>query len=485
VLALARTGPGALTGERYVRGLQDGREVWLNGERVDVATHPAFAGIVRELARLYDLQHADAYRDRMTAIAPETGTRISQSYTLPRTLDDLLAKRGNAEIWMQESWGQLGRAPDFCSAITIGIYDFRDDLGALDPRFGENAVNYWRHAAEHDLTLTHILGDPQIDRTVSPTQNPDLALQVVEETAEGIVLRGAKQLATLGPLAQEALVYLSASFALREERSFVQWFAVPMNAPGLKMVCREPLSVHASGHSHPFASRFDEMDALVIFDNVLVPWERVFLLYDGPTARRGLGRIMPWASYSSQIRFYERLKTFLGVASLIAEAIGIDGQPHVRDKLGELVTYVEIARMGVRAMEADAHVSPGGLLRPGTSPALGNWSAAVSARVVEILRQIGTSGLLMQPSEADLANPTLRPYLERYMHGKNIGVAEKARLFRLGWELAGSDFGMRQELYERLHRGDLFRNHQNLYGLYDRGPIVERIRKLIAEPLPE
>ncbi len=475
---------GALTGQRYLDSLRDGREVWLDGARVDVTTHPAFAGITGELARLYDLQHADDYRDRMTYRSPDTGNRVSLSYLLPYTMDDLLARRRNSEVWSEETWGQMGRAPDFCSAITVGLYDMRDELAQNDPRFGENAVNYYRYAREHDVCLTHAIGDPQIDRTTSPTQDPDMALRVERETADGIVVRGAKQLATLAPVAQEVLVYLSASFALREERQFVQWFVIPMNAPGLKMICREPLAPRGTGYSHPFASRFDEQDALLIFDDVLVPWERVFLLYDGALARRGLGRIMPWAGYASHTRFYYRALTAVGVATLIAEAIGIDGQPHVRDKLGEMISYLEMCRLALRGVEADAAPAPGGLLRPSGSPGFGNFVAQISERLMEILRQVGTSGLLMQPSEAALANPALRPYLDRYMHGKGIGVAEKSRLFRLGWELACDSFGGRQELYERLHRGDLLRNRSNLYLMYDRGRVVERIREMIAEPLP-
>src|ERR687886_1056651 len=165
---------GALTGERYRQSLQDSRAVWLNGERVDVTTHPAFAGILTELGRLYDLQYRAEYRDRMTFVSPESGNRVSRSYQLPRTMDDLLAKRGNTEVWMEESWGQLGRAPDFMSNVVVGLYDFREELRGNDPRFGDNAVNYHRFAQEADLSITHAIGDPQIDRSIGPLQDPDL-----------------------------------------------------------------------------------------------------------------------------------------------------------------------------------------------------------------------------------------------------------------------------------------------------------------------
>jgi len=477
------TARGALTGERYLASLKDDREVWLNGERVDVATHPAFAGMLHELARLYDLQHTPEYRDSMTCMSPDTGNRVSYSYLLPRTMDDLLAKRRNCEIWMAESWGQLPRAPDFMANVAVGLYDFREHLRGNEPRFGDNAARYHHYCQEHDIVLTHGLGDPQIDRSSSPAQDPDMALRVLRETSDGILIRGAKQLATLAPLAHEILVYLSSSFALREQQQFVLWFALPVATPGLKILCREPLSLHASGHSHPFASRYDEQDAMAFFDDVLVPWERVFLLYDGPLALRGLGRINAWSLYSSQIRFYHRLQTFIGVATLLAEAIGVDGFREVRDKLGELISYAEIVRLGLRGMEAEAKLTDGGLLAPGDSAAFSVFAAQVSPRLLEIMREIGASGLIMQPSEADLANPTLRPYLDRYMRGHNIGAAEKARLFRLAWDLAGDSSGSRQELYERWHRGDIVRNRNNLYLRYDRSRVVERIRQMISQPL--
>ncbi len=476
---------GARTGDAYIASLKDEREVWLDGQRVDVTSHPAFQGLLREIARLYDLQHKPEYRDRMTFVSPETGNRVSYSYLLPRTMDDLLAKRRNSEVWAVESWGQLARVPDFMANVVVGLYDFRYALRANNASFEGNVVRYHRYCQEQDIVLTHSIVDPQIDRSSGPTKDPDLALRIVQERSDGIIVRGAKQLATLAPVANEILVYLSASYALREQKEFVAWFALPMATPGLKILCREPLSLHASGHSHPFAARYDEQDAMVFFDDVQVPWERVFLLYDGELALRGLKSINAWSLYTSQIRFHERIRTFIGVATLIAEAIGIDGFREIRATLGELISYAEIVRLGLRGIEADATMTLGGLLAPGNDLALSSFAAQVSPRLIEIVREIGASGLIMQPNEADLANPELRPYIERYMHGHNIGVEQKSRLFRLAWDLAGDSSGSRQDLYERWHRGDIARNRMNLYLNYDRSEIVERIRTMISLPLPE
>lgn len=474
---------GAMTGERFLASLVDDREVWLDGERVDVTTHSAFAGLRQELARMYDLQHSPEFRDAMVYTSPSTGNPVSYSYLAPRTMDELLAKRRNSEVWASQSWGQLARVPDFMANVMVGIYDSRHDLAASNPDYADNVVRYYEYCREEDIALTHSIVDPQIDRSSSPVECPDLALRVIKETGAGVIVRGAKQLATLAPLSNEILVYLSATYARREQREFVSWFALPINTPGLRILCREPLSVRAGGHAHPFACRYDEPDAMVFFDDVLVPWDRVFLLYDSEAAVRGLRGINAWSLYTSQIRFHERIKTFIGVATMVAEAIGVHEFREVQEKLGELISYAEIVRMGLRGMEADAAPTVTGLLAPGNDLALSSFAAQIAPRLIEIIRTIGASGIVMQPSEADLANPELRPLLDRYMRGHEIEADRKSRLFRLAWDLAADSSGMRQDMYERWNRGDIARNRINLYRRYDRREIVDRIEKTISEPL--
>jgi len=474
---------GALDGARYRASLKDEREVWLDGERVDVTTHPAFAGMLGELCRLYDQQWAPVSRDVMTFPSPETGRPVSYSYHLPKSAEDLALKRRNTEHWARETWGQLPRIPDFMANVVVGLFDFRDELAAVDPRFRDNVVRYHAYCRERDLALTHSIVDPQIDRSIGPTEDPDLALRVVQETSAGIVVRGAKQLATLAPFAHELLVYLSASYAQRDSPEFVSWFAIPLATPGLKILCREPLSLHASRHSHPFASRYDEQDAMVFFDDVRVPWERVFLLKDAKVAARGLRCINAWSLYAGQIRFHQRILTFVAIATMLADAVGVDEFRGIRERLGELISYAEMVRLGLRGMEADAVMTRGGLFAPGNDLATSSFAAQVAPRMVEIVREIGASGLIMQPSEADLRQPALAPLLSRYMRGKNLPAAEKSRLFRLAWDLAGDTSAARQDLYERWHRGDIARNRANLYLSFNREALVARVREVLREPL--
>lgn len=479
--------PGLLDGARYRASLADGREVWLDGERIArVADHPAFAPTVDELARQLDLQHDPEHRDLLTVEDPQTGRRIARSYLPPRDLDDLRALRRSAEHWHRESWGQHGRSPSFMATIAVGVHDFAGRLATNDPAHGANARAWYRHVADHDLVLTHALGDPQIDRSASVVDDPDLALRIVDRDADGgLVVRGAKQLTTLAPYAHEVLVYLSASFAGREADEFVVWFALPIDTPGLKILAREPLGGAPHGHAHPFGSRFDEQDAMLFFDDVHVPADRVLLLRDGRLALEGLGRINAWSQYVGQIRYRERLRTLLGVATRLAESIGVAGFRNIQEDLGELTTLVELLGHLLDAGEATAVRTDGGHLAPGPTPAGAIWAAEVAGRAVEIVRRIGQSGILMQPSEKDLDSPDLRPHLDRWMRGHEIGVAEKSRLFRLAWDLTADSFGQRQDLYEAVHRGDLARNRINLFRRHDQSAIRARIDELISRPLPD
>ncbi|MEC9014069.1 MAG: 4-hydroxyphenylacetate 3-hydroxylase N-terminal domain-containing protein, partial [Chloroflexota bacterium] len=240
------TAQGAMTRTRYVESLKDGREVWLDGKRIDdVPSHPAFSGMVNELSRIYDLQYDPEFQDIMTFVSSETGNRCSTSWLLARSEDDLKKKRRNSEIWTSQSWGQLGRAPDVLAPYIISLYKAREKLSTIKhPHcdFGENVVNYHRYCMENDLFLTHALGDPQVDRSEQPqneqraAREEDLALHVVEETVEGIIIAGGKQLATAAPISNETYVSLSATFAQRSDPKFILAFSIPTNSPGMKIL---------------------------------------------------------------------------------------------------------------------------------------------------------------------------------------------------------------------------------------------------------
>ena len=485
---------GAMTGSRYLESLNDGREVWLDGQRVqDVTKHPAFTGVVHELARIYDLQHSDDYRDRMTFVSPETGNHCSLSWLLPRSIDDLKRKRVNSELWNQECWGQFGRGPDILAPYIIMLYDARETLGSLKhPKcdFGENAVNYYLYCCENDLFLTHALGDPQVDRSEQPQNEQrlaleeELALHVVEETNEGVIVTGGKQLATAAPISNECYVSLSATFVRRADPRMVLAFSIPTNSKGLKILCREPASQYPSGYGHPLGMLYDEQDAMLFFDHVLVPWDRLFMLYDASPQLQRLGAGINFIGWANLCRVHQRMRLLTAVATLIAEAIGVIEYREVSAKLGEMATYCEIWRHAMDGVEYNSFMTPGGLMSLGDMAGMNIFFSQTSARMVQLLREICGAGLIMQPSENDLTNPELRPYLERYMRGKGVDVDYKSRLYRLANDLAVSSFGMRQEVYEYWHAGDPNRNRINLMRSFNQADITERIKAMLAQPLP-
>ena len=490
---------GPMTGRRYIESLRDGREVWIDGARVDdVTTHPAFKDMIAELARIYDLQNSEQYRDEMTCIDPATGRHISVSWLLPRSAEDLKRKRRNSELWNELSWGQLGRSPDILAPYIISALHLKDAFSAVKhPRcdFGENIENYYRYCMSHDLFLTHALGDPQVDRSTQPqneqrtvAEDEEVALHVVEETKDGVIVTGGKQLSTAAPHSHECYVSLSATFARRSNPKCVLAFSIPVNSPGLKILAREPVSRWFGSWGHPL-QMLDEQDCMLFFDRVLVPWDRLFMLYDPtPMVRMlgadGSGVNFNFLGWSNLCRVEVRMRLMTAVATMVAEAIGVIDYREVAAKLGEMVTYCEVWRHAMEGVEHLAGPTPTGQWTLGPARDLHIWFTQVSGRMVELMREICASGIIMQPSENDLANPEIRQYLDRYMRGKEVDVEYKSRLFRLAHDLAASSFGLRQEIYEYWHGGDPNRNRINLLRGFDQKAMKSRIKELLRHPLP-
>lgn len=479
--------PGAMTGQRYLDSMRDGREVWIDGEKVqDVTTHSAFKDMVQALAHVYDLQNSDQYRDEMTYVDPDGHVRTSVSWLIARSPEDSQRKRRNSELWAELTWGQLGRSPDILAPFVTNLVARKEELGAVKhPKcdFAENVVNYYKYCRDNDLFLTHALGDPQVDRSQQPqnerreTPEEDIALHVVEETNQGIIVSGGKQLSTAAAHSNETYVSLSQTFMRRNDPRFLLAFSIATNSPGLKVICREPISRWIGSWGHPFLM-LDEQDCMLFFDNVLVPWDRVFMLYEPP--RQGVYGANPpelnYASWPNLCRAHYRFRLMTAVATLVAESIGVIEFREVEAKLGEMVTYCEMYRHAMDGIEKSAN--------PGRPGAMGIWMATISHRMNELLIQICGSGIIMQPSENDLANPELRPFLQEFMRGKDVDVEYKSRLFRFAHDLAASSYGMRQDIYEYWHGGDPNRNRINLLRGYNQTAIMDRIKDMCSRPLP-
>lgn len=483
---------GARRGEEYLRRLREQPpEIWYRGERVeDVTTHPAFRNGVHSLAELYDVQWEQP--EVMLFDSPTTGEKVGRSFMIPRTKEELHSVGRMMKVWADHHFGMMGRAPDYLNRAISGYAGGADFLKVQDARFAENMRRYHEYVRENDLCLTHTLITPQANRTVGPADQADpyLAARVKEETDAGIVLRGARMLATL-PMADEIMVFPSTLLKSREEDApYAFGLSIPTNTPGLRFICRESLDYGRSHYDHPFGSRFEEMDAVVIFDDVFVPWERVFLYRDVDVCNQAYHATGALVNMAHQVVVKNVAKTefLLGLASLMAHTIGIEVFQHVQEKLAKIWVTLEALRAFWRAAEVDAELDEYGVMRPAWSPldAARNFYPHLYGELIEYIRQLGASGLVAAPTEADVNGP-LREDIRRYYQAARADAFERIPIFRLAWDTCMSAFATRQVLYERYFFGDpvrmagaLVRNHQPEFE-----QLMDRVRTFLAQAQEE
>jgi 4-hydroxyphenylacetate 3-monooxygenase len=477
---------GARTGQEYIDRLAQTRPaIDLNGERIDgpVTEHPALAGLVRSYAELYDLQHDPALRDVLTYESPTTGDRVGTSFLVPHTPEDLERRRAGFKAWADHSLGFLGRTGDYLNSALMALSEAAEWFAQADPRYGENIRTYYERVREEDLLTTHTLIPPQANRAVGPGQEVDgraLGAHVVDRDDNGIIIRGARMLATIGPIADELLVFPST--VLRgtdadEPYSFA--FAINCDAPGLRFVCREGIDY---GRGHPLGSRFDEVDAVVIFDDVHVPSERVFMLGHPELCNAFYTETSAVVHMTHQVTARTTAKTeaFLGLTSLMTEAIGIEQFSHIQEDVAEIAVMASILRALVRAAEADAAPNRFGVLTPAWEPlnAARNWYPKASQRLPEIVRKFGASGLMAIPTERDVAG-SAKEDVAAYLQSATLPGADRVRLFRLAWDASTSAFAGRQNLYEHYFFGDPVRMAGALLKTIDREPEKAHVRAFL------
>ncbi len=478
---------GVRTGKQLLERLQvEPPSLWVEGAIVaDPTTHPRTANAAHSLAALYDMQHRNDLVDTMTFESPTSGDRVGMSFLIPETKDDLRRRSEMHKVWADACLGFLGRTPDYMNVNVMAAGTAPAYFDQCDPRFGTNMRAYFEFVRENDLTLTHALTSPQVDRSrqLNELSDPFIALGLVKETLEGVVVRGARMLATL-PISDEILIFPSTVLkGSGDLKPYALAFALPNNTPGLSFQCREPLDLGRSHVDHPLGSRFDEMDAMVYFDDVLVPWNRVFLRNDIELANNAYSKTTAVLHMAHQVVNLKIAKTeaFLGVLQAIVDMIGSGGAQHVQEMIAEVIVMLEILKSLKVASEEGATLNAYGVMTPARGPldAARNWFPGVYKRLTEIMQLIGSSGLIMIPTEADFAGPRGAD-IAKYLQGANGGAEERVRLFRLGWDMSISGFGGRQALYERFFFGDPVRMKQALYSIYDRAPLVERVKAFVA-----
>jgi 4-hydroxyphenylacetate 3-monooxygenase len=478
----------AKTGDQYIERLKKANNnLYIDGVKVeDVTTHPAFKNVVQSMAKLYDMQHE--LPDKMLYSSPSTGDKVGMTFLQPKTIEDLIKRREAITEWAKLSGGLMGRSPDYLNAEVMAMGVSNELFAEADPMFAENAKKYYEYAREKDISLTHTLIHPQVNRAKAQHEQKDanVALHLVEKNKDGIIVDGVRLLATQGGITDEILVFPSTVKKAGElDDPYSIAFAIPNNTQGLKFISRESFDYGKKQWDHPLSSRFEEGDAIVSFENVFVPWERVFVCGNSSICNRTFKETNAVVHMSHQVVAKNIVKTefLLGVALCVMDAIGIDQFQHVQDKGAEIMLALETMRSHLYRAEHNAKLDKWGTMTPDFSAldAARNWYPRIYPRMVEILRILGASGLMGIPSEADFHHQELGPILHRALQGKNLQGYERVQLFRLAWDMTMSAFGSRQMHYEYYFFGDPIRMGMSYFDSYDKETYKEYVREFLGK----
>jgi 4-hydroxyphenylacetate 3-monooxygenase len=476
-----------MTGSEYLERLQDGRAVYLYGERIaDVTTHPAFRNSARSVARLYDTMADPAERDSLTTV-DRFGIRTHRFFTSSYTAQELLAARDAIARWARLTYGFMGRTPDYKAS-------FMATLGA-NPEFyapfENNAVNWYRRYATKGLYLNHVLINPPVDRNKPVHEVADVFLHIVRETDAGAIVSGAKMLATGSAITHATFVAQNSATTLEAGKAedFALVFIAPMDTPGTRLICRPSYEQNAhSPFDHPLSSRFDENDAVLIFDQAFVPWEN-FLVY------RNVERANSFYPASGFFnRFNLQAGTRLAVkldfmTGLLARGLACTGTENFRGvqvALGDVVAWRTLMWAMTTALAADPQPGPGGSVIPRieNAAALRIFGTSAWPAVREIFENVLGGAPLVTPSgREDLANPELRPLIERYYRGTGVSAPDRIKLFKLIWDAIGTEFGGRHELYERNYAGNSEQIRVDAVNFARRSGVLDQCTQLVDQCL--
>lgn len=466
--ALGAKPAGPPTGRAYLASLDDGREVWSHGRRVGrVTEEEGFRNAARSIARLYDALHADGSR-RVLACATDTGsgTITHRFFRVSRGREELMAARGAIEAWARLTGGWMGRTPDYKASLTT---TFGACPGFYGP-FEANARRWYARAQEEVTFLSHAVANPPVDRDRPMAEVGDVIVTAQRETGAGVIVSGVKVVATGAPLTR-ACYFGQTPGTISDDPAQALAFIVPLNAPGVRVIARASYE-RAAGRTgtpfdYPLASRFDENDAVVVLDRVLVKWEDVLIYRDAERARRFFFE----TGFVNNFLFHgcTRLAVKLEfLAALMARGLKLAGHDRHRGPralLGEVIAWGHTVRALSEAMASMAEPwgEGAGAVLPQRRAALAYCLLGPECvpRVRAIVQQTLGSGLIYLPSgSADLLSEELRGDVGRFYRGPRgrdgeagVDARERIKVMKLLWDAVGSEFAGRHELYERNYAG--------------------------------
>jgi len=465
--APGNTGPTVrpFTGAEFLESVRDDREIWLYGERVkDVTTHPGFRNVSRMVARMYDSLYAAETKSVLTCPTDTGNGGFTQKfYRVDRNAEEMVGARDAIAEWAKISYGWMGRSPDY-KASFLGTLGANADFYAP---YQQNAKDWYRRAQEQCLFINHAIINPPVDRSRPPDEVADVFIRAEKETDAGIIVSGAKVVATGSALTHYNFLGFYGPTPLGRKDMAV-FAMIPINAKGLKLICRTSYEMTAavmgSPFDYPLSSRLDENDAILILDKVLIPWENVFVYGDLDKANNffPFSGFIPRFCFHGCTRLAVKLDFITGVLLKAAEATGSKDVRSAQIQIGEVITWRNLFWGLTDAMARTPDPWVGGTVLPNLEYATAYRVLATVAypRVKEIIEQTISSGLIYLNSHAvDFSRPELRPHLDKLLRGSNgYDAMNRVKTLKLLWDALGTEFGGRHELYERNYAG----NYENI-----------------------
>jgi 4-hydroxyphenylacetate 3-monooxygenase len=480
-----------MTGDEYLASLRDGREVWIYGEKVaDVTAHPAFRNSARSVARLYDALHDPGHRDVLT-VETDTGSGgfTHPFFRAPRSAEDLVRGRDAIAAWQRLSYGWMGRSPDYKAAF-LATYGPNADY--YTP-YEDNARRWYRESQERVYFMNHTLVNPPVDRHRDIHEVDDIFIHAVGETDEGVIVRGAKMVATGSAISNYNFVSYHGALPIKKKEYALSFFA-PMNMPGTKLICRPSYELQAatlgSPFDYPLSSRFDENDAVLVFEDAVIPWEN-FLIYGNLeiASTYHLTGFIWRALMQGCTRLAVKLDFLTGLFVKAVEAVGTVEFRGIQASIGEILAWRNMFWSLTDAMCHNPVPAAEGSVLPNIEAAsayriLSNQAYPIIKGIIE--NQTGGALIVHPSSSRDWKRAELRPLLDQFYRGSNgYSAVEKIKLVKLLWDAIGSEFGGRHELYERSYSGSHELTKLECYWMAQGDGTVDRIKAFVEQCLAE
>ena len=469
-----------MSGQAYRESLRDDRQVWIDGERVtSVPDHPAFKPIVEARARVYDMAHEDRFRDAM--VYRENGDDRPVSYKLPYAREDWHAKRRWVDTVMRELGGVVIRIGDETVGEMWSLWDGRDMLDEVDPSWSANITRHIHNVLEHDIFHVSANTDPKGDRSKRPQeQDPDMLLHVVGETDGGIVVRGAKY-ETAAAYAHQAFVKPTiANWGDQELSDYALGFICPMNAPGLKHICRTGFAGRAAARDYPLANRFDEVDTLLVFDDVPIPWEDVLFYRHTRAASFIRGTLHRYSAFAFVLRILYVADMLIGAAAFNVRQTGLDKQQAVQEKLARLAVYREGIDAHLTAAVAMARKSPSGLLMPDPSLLYTGRVHACSnlPEMMHLARELCGGQICVTPDAATFDAADTKPWMDKFYSVNEFwSAADRRKLLAFARDLVNSDYAGHRLTFQLFAQSPPFAHLAAVYRNFDFDRALDFTRK--------